>query len=69
MQQMRKCTFSSQKPVSFEEWAGALEAVPPADVPSLSQAPPQLLAQIRCMAPLFASAGMVNGAATKPCTA
>lgn len=31
--------FSSPKPVSFEEQKGALEAVPPADLPSYDQAP------------------------------
>lgn len=46
-----------------------LEAVPPADVPSHGRAPPQPLAQIRCMSPILASAGTANGAATKPHTA
>ena len=61
--------FLSPKPVSFEEQTGALEAVLPADVPFHDQAPPQPLAQICCVSPTFASAGMADGAGTKPCTA
>lgn len=57
---------SPPKPVCFKEQTGVLEALPPADVPFCDQGPPQSLAQICCISPNFASAGVANGAATKP---
>lgn len=52
---------SPPKPVCFKEQTGVLEALPPADVPFCDQGPPRSLAQICCI-----SAGVANGAATKP---
>lgn len=57
---------SPPKPGCSKEQMGVLEALPPADVPFCDQGPPQSLAQICCISPNFASAGVANGAATKP---